>query len=344
MVDHVTLRSLEQDAYYAVMTVMACKPLDWAKERMLSDLREELHISGDDHRRTMDAVLSDDRVRQVKADANSGRGRGARAAEETQMLTAAPTTLPHQTSGLGRGGGRVGSRLSTDGTQKRGPGRPPLLKTQDSFREPERRGPGRPPGSGRNSMLAPPPPQQPVSPTTSRLGRQKRSTTFFDDNQPTPVTPFAAPAPKAARATEDTDSKLLGQTSRGGTFGSSRGRGRGKQLRGRPSTLSVQPSTLSSQMAAAQVGKGAARMQRVPFLPDLFDSALAISSIEELEGLHAQLEAREKEIAAEMDVARRLEEDIPDFAEVCELKLRDMSAREAAIQAEMADCLLLEEL
>lgn len=41
---------------------------------MLSDLRQELHISGDDHRKTMDAVLVDDRVRQVKAhEAGGGR-------------------------------------------------------------------------------------------------------------------------------------------------------------------------------------------------------------------------------------------------------------------------------
>lgn len=65
------------------------------------------------------------------------------------------------------------------------------------------------------------------------------------------------------------------------------------------------------QMAAAQPGKGAARMQRVPFVPDLFEPALKSSSVEELEGMLAQLNARGQELAGEMEVARRLEEDIP---------------------------------
>lgn len=60
-----------------------------------------------------------------------------------------------------------------------------------------------------------------------------------------------------------------------------------------------------------QAGRGAARLQRVPFIPELLDSTLGSSTIEELHGLLAQLEAREAQLPGELDVAQRLAQDIP---------------------------------
>ena len=61
----------------------------------------------------------------------------------------------------------------------------------------------------------------------------------------------------------------------------------------------------------AQPSRGAAKLQRVPFLPDLLDPVLASSSVEELHGLLAQLDLRHAEVLAELDTARRLTEDLP---------------------------------
>ena len=58
-------------------------------------------------------------------------------------------------------------------------------------------------------------------------------------------------------------------------------------------------------------GKGPARLQRVPFLPDLLEGVLAAATAEELQGLLDQLEARRLEVLSEREVAKRLEEDIP---------------------------------
>lgn len=52
-------------------------------------------------------------------------------------------------------------------------------------------------------------------------------------------------------------------------------------------------------------------MQRVPFVPDLLDLVLPTSSVEELEIMLQQLSARESDIQIEMQIAKRLQEDIP---------------------------------
>lgn len=346
-----TLQDLEQEAYFAVMLVMASTPLDWNKERLLTDLRQELHISGDDHRKVLEEVHHDDRVQAIRRQlaeeqGPSGRSRQATGVSPPQPLAAAPSQ-----HGSGRGLGRP-ARASMDGGQvKRGPGRPPSIKTSDSFREPERRGPGRPPGSGRPPV---PTPSQPVSPGSARGGRQKRPPTFFDEGHPTPVTPFAPPvkSPRIAEKMAE-EAELLRHgsiASRGGGRGS-RGTGRGKHMRrgstasqaAAASQLGTLPSNLSHQLAA-QPPKATTKMQRVPFVPDLLDLVLPTSSVEELEIMLQQLSARESDIQIEMQIAKRLQEDIPDHSEVCRLQLQDLTARQKAVEAEMADNLLLEEL
>ena len=61
----------------------------------------------------------------------------------------------------------------------------------------------------------------------------------------------------------------------------------------------------------AQPSRNGFKPQRVPFLADLLDPLLASSSPEDLEFMLTQLDGRHTAILQEMEVVRRLGDDLP---------------------------------
>lgn len=89
------MRFLEQEAYMAVMRALAVKPMDWGKEKLLTDLRKELNITNDQHAQFLGTVMEDEIVLHVREKGPSAKvSKDLRKKVEGAKSTIAGATTP----------------------------------------------------------------------------------------------------------------------------------------------------------------------------------------------------------------------------------------------------------
>mmetsp|Transcript_17460 Transcript_17460/g.52385 ORF Transcript_17460/g.52385 Transcript_17460/m.52385 type:complete len:247 (-) Transcript_17460:90-830(-) len=60
------LVKLELEAYTAVLRAFAAQPMNWTREKLLSEMRRELHISTESHIIVMEAVMKDEELSAIR--------------------------------------------------------------------------------------------------------------------------------------------------------------------------------------------------------------------------------------------------------------------------------------
>lgn len=109
-VNNPELAKLELEAYTAVLRAFAAQQMNWAREKLLSEMRRELHISSDMHINITDKVMNDEELTAIRdgkpstadrrstggAYAGEKRGRPARG-RPPATADATPTSAPRRT-------------------------------------------------------------------------------------------------------------------------------------------------------------------------------------------------------------------------------------------------------
>ncbi|KAK9829990.1 hypothetical protein WJX72_009073 [[Myrmecia] bisecta] len=396
------LRQLESEAYTAVMKAMACSDMDWEKEKFLTNLRQELHISAEQHFQVLELVMSDPELAAIREsrkagyvhDLDAGHAKGGPLHKKPRLSDrgggASPAVMPPPAP----------VAQAPAPTTHRGPGRPPISRngvpaTSAQEMPPPQTGHR---GGGRTSR-----PSAAGQPTVSGSGQRKvkrerglaranssissasvdlTAAAALADTQAGQINELIgrkiwrywpeeeeqwalgvvtdynlvteehaityrmnevdeqyewvrlrdlSPGSQYKLTTDMVDLSELGPsqkrgqaTKRDNTF-SGRGRGgrksRGGGRGGRPSGLH----------------RPVKQIKKVPFDLGYFQRKLTSGSVEELEGMKAQLDSRFQEISGEMATLDAIERTTDDPIRLLELQRDDLDAQERAIRLELAD-------